>query len=419
MSSFPFERLPPELRKKVVLHALPDLTAPVRRIPNSRSVSFFTRSVCRTLKNLEKSDPEIRTLVHQIRCLKGVDIWSGYPIMASWNGPHLRLDPIHDTFKVLDMGFPQVRPSKAWNPVEIGAYHRHALPLQNIITTADRPYLERGGVAPTTAGSSTAAPAHTDPSYHKMDLEPDLPIFSRLPKVKNLSLVIQNAGREWRIDGFQSYGPDIVVSRPQSNRWGTSRVGEHSESLESWFSMRQIPGDTGIPWRFVTHDNLSDPEDVQGIPNEDLPHSHPNIGYLGYSRGYLSIGGNWAGFRFWVDTNKVEFSPLSFNEVANLVQDNDSQDANALRRPHPGFVARVWVIRSEKDLEPTEQPHHHWIQVNDPRAGDPVWVEQVASTWKMTRHMLSHGRNGTSINQEGEGEYLSRDIYEFQMEPVD
>lgn len=54
-------------------------------------------------------------------------------------------------------------------------------------------------------GSDEAGPSDAPPStYYNMTLEEDLPILSRPSKVKNLALVIENAGREWNIDGFQS-----------------------------------------------------------------------------------------------------------------------------------------------------------------------------------------------------------------------
>ncbi|KAH7203535.1 hypothetical protein DER44DRAFT_779535 [Fusarium oxysporum] len=210
-------------------------------------------------------------------------------------------------------------------------------------------------------------------------------------------------------------GPDVVGRRYLLNRWGLIRSGDHSYVAEEYFRSRRIPADTGIAWNLPGRDRLSDPEDLEGVPVPISRYGIPNIGFNAYSRGNISLGGNWAGFRFWVDNNKVEFSPLCWQEVEPLIGEYYGLDERGYNTFTPGLVARVWVIRSEQDLEPTEKPHHHWIEVREPEFGDPEWVEQIAATWKMTRQMLSHVR-GSAI-EEDEERNVAADNYCFQMEP--
>ncbi|KAF4957238.1 hypothetical protein FGADI_3303 [Fusarium gaditjirri] len=54
-----------------------------------------------------------------------------------------------------------------------------------------------------------------------------------------------------------------------------------------------------------------------------------------------------------------------------------------------GFEARVWIIRSKKDLTQTEKPHHYWVKVRKPEFGDPGWVEQdTLASGPVEQHMV-------------------------------
>ncbi|KAI7769297.1 hypothetical protein LZL87_011827 [Fusarium oxysporum] len=418
MSSFHFDNLPTEIKKKVILNALSSVTAPHRYYLSNiaRVHDYFDEQ---TLKKIQDSDPVIASLSDQIRCVKAINPQDGTPIMSSFVGVEFRLDPKHDTFKAMEMRLPAVCPSASWNPQKVEGYHKYALPFENVLNVAYRTYLVRGKAPPpddglTIAGPSTA-PMVPPPTYYNIPFEKDLPIFARLPKAKNLSLIVEYAGREWHVNGFQMHGPDIVGRRHHFNRWGLVRFGEHSYAAEEYFHSRRIPADTGIAWDVNGRDMVSDPEDLETVCAAASRSSVPNIGFNAYSRGNTSLGGNWAGFRFWIDTNKIEFSPLSYQEVEPLIGEYYAIDERGYYTSIPGLVARVWVIRSQQDVEPTEKPHHHWIEVTEPEFGDPEWVEQIAATWKMTCQMLSHVR-GSPI-EEDEERNVAAGKYCFQMEP--
>ncbi|KAF4436802.1 hypothetical protein FACUT_6151 [Fusarium acutatum] len=426
MPAFPFTDLPTEMRKKIVLHALPCVTVPFRYL-HSNIAWVHDHYEEQAFKALQESSSDIASLADQVRCLKAVGC-DGGPIMSSIGGVPFRMDPRHDTFQAIEMRLPALRPSVSWEPENIPGQHRHALPVENVLSVSRTVWLPRGQAPPehddqsngTGHGSDEAGPSDAPPSsYYEMTLEKNLPIFSRLPKAKNLSLIVENAGREWNIEGFQMFGPDVIGPRFHGNDWGMRRAGDHSLEAQNHFLSRGIRADTRTPWTFPNGwDYLSDPEDVSNYSPGDARFYPPTIGFYGYSRGNVSLGGQWAGFRLWVAEKKVEFSPLSWWEVEPLIGDYYSFEERGYRTCHPGFVARIWIIRSEKDLEETKRPHHHWMEVREAEIGDPASAEQISTTWKMVRDMLSRVRGAVSIEDDNDLN-LADGNYAFQMEPVE
>ncbi|KAF4341623.1 hypothetical protein FBEOM_4525 [Fusarium beomiforme] len=373
MPSFRFENLPTEMKKNIILQALPTVIAPHQFTQQFGVLSFYEPSDQRALASILESTSEIKILGNTIRCLTAVSTGTGQPVTTGTNREAFRLDPFNDWYKAVDMRLPAIRASPAWNPSAIAGHHRNALPLLNVVSFSKRPYLGRGRAEPVTAGPSTALPPpFQTQSYYKMELGMDLPIFSRLPKVKNLALIVQTLEFKWHIEGCRLYGPAVVGRRPCVSHWGRHRPGTPIQ---------------------------------------------PFADFQGYSPGCISLGSTCVGFRVWPEFNFAEFSHLSYSEVEKLMDNHHSAHGSDYSGLHPMFIALVWVVRSEKDLEPTQKPHHEWIEVRQPRSDDPEWVEKAAMAWKMTRHMLSHGRNGTSINEEGSDENLVPDPYCFKMQP--
>ncbi|KAF5984572.1 hypothetical protein FBULB1_3296 [Fusarium bulbicola] len=428
MPSFNFTDLPTEMRKKIVLHGLPSVTVPFRYLYGNFTW-VYDHYEQQVINALLETNADVASLVNQVRPLKAVR-WDGTAVMSRIGGVPFRIDPLHDILQVVDMRLPALRPSVSWDPRVIEGYHRHALPVENVLSVSRTVSLRRGDAPPSNSdqsngnghGSDQAGPSDAPmppQTYFEMPMKKDLPIFSRLPKAKNLSLIIENVGREWHVEGCQMFGPDVVGPRFHGNDWGIRRAGSHSIQAQNHFLDHGIRADTRTPWIFPTGwDYLSDPEDRSDHSPNDARFSPPTIGFYGYSRGNVSLGGQWAGFRLWVDENKVEFSPLSWWEVEPLIGDYYSIEERGYRTCHPGFVARIWVIRSEKDLQPTNQPHHHWMEVREAEIGDPEWVEQISTTWKMVRDMVSRVRGEVSIEEDNELN-LAAGSYRLQMEPVE
>ncbi|KAF4494606.1 hypothetical protein FAGAP_9259 [Fusarium agapanthi] len=428
MPAFPFADLPTEMRKKVVLHALPCVTVP-SRYSYSNIAWVHSYSEEQAIKALLETNADVASLVNQVRCLKAVGC-DGAAVMSSIGGVPFRIDPLHDIFQAVDMRLPALRPSVSWDPRSIEGHHRHALPVENVLSVSRTVSLRRGEAPQdnddqndgSSHGSDQAGPSDAPmppQTYFEMPMEKDLPIFSRLPKAKNLSLIIENAGREWHIEGFQMFAPDVVGPRFHGNDWGMRRAGSHSIQAQTHFLDHGIRADTRTPWNFPNGwDHLSDPEDRSNYSPNDARFSPPTIGFYGYSRGNVSLGGQWAGFRLWVAEKVVEFSPLSWWEVEPLIRDYHSIEERGYRTCHPGFVARIWIIRSERDLEQTKRPHHHWVEVREAEIGDPVSVAQISTTWKMVRDMLSRVRGTVSIEEDNDLN-LAEGNYSLQMEPVE
>lgn len=142
MPTFPFNDLPTEMRKKIVLHALPCVTVPFRYLHSNIS-RVHDHHEEQAFKALQESTGEIASLSNQIRCLEAIRN-NGTLIMSSIGGVPFRMDPIHDTFQAVDMRLPAVRPSAAWDPQSTPAYHRHALPIENVVSVSRTVWLPRG-----------------------------------------------------------------------------------------------------------------------------------------------------------------------------------------------------------------------------------------------------------------------------------
>ncbi|KAM0347374.1 hypothetical protein ACHAPU_004894 [Fusarium lateritium] len=149
---------------------------------------------------------------------------------------------------------------------------------------------------------------------------------------------------------------------------------------------RGITADTGIEWKFRTSglrkdwNEISQPRDLRkNTSNRNCTDFKPRIGLYGFSRGSMSQGGHWAGFRYYTDTEEVYFSPLAWSEVKHIVHRLSAPQGSARVLPgnqDPQLIARLWIVRPGEKSLPT-QPHHCWLQVNEWRAGDPEWVAEL------------------------------------------
>ncbi|KAF4442659.1 hypothetical protein F53441_11700 [Fusarium austroafricanum] len=342
MEPFPFERLPMELKENVILNLMPGTIVPVISDgllgPSPKNKLQF--------KYLAESCPEIRAICNRLRRLVFTDIHNDRELF--------RLDPLRDTLQVRNMELPPLKRSNAWRPDKIPGRHPEALPVRKLLTVSLRVCEVESELAQAHDASSTRS------VYKSLPLETSLPILSALPSAEELTVFIERTGRQWHVDGFQQHGPDIVGIRDGTS-WGFSRVGPRDYVAEEFFSSRGIPADTSIDWILPWgRDSISDPDDlVWGPVRFSGP---PKIGFHGYSRGTRSLGGQWAGFRCNVATQEVQFRPLHWDEVIRRKEEAGAE-GNTTKR--------------------TKQPEHHWVDVKEPVEGDPAWVEQVATTWKM------------------------------------
>ncbi|KAH7259886.1 hypothetical protein B0J15DRAFT_581914 [Fusarium solani] len=363
---FPFLRLPREIQDEIIKYLLPAMVLPTtEELPCYKDKWGFPGTLERIEhKNcayLRDSCKQIRNIVDRIR-----------PIRSTRG---FRFDPKRDTLKVWEMTIPDSDPygDGHWD------WSIPARKLLTVFPSARNPI----------NGESTGV---SDPIWDEddnFDMEFDMDTLSEyFPMIEEITLVIQSAGWEWHIDGFQMYGPDVVDRRHFNDDWGRARVGNlRDRDAEDHFMTRGIRGSTPYRWKGCGS-NFFDLLDMQTIEPTRLSWYAPYIGFYGYSRGTYSMGGNWPGFRYYTDTKEVEFSPLSFSEISFAT---DRQDTPK-REPEGGrdaqLVSRVWIIRPGRPAPPVE-PHHCWVKMEEWEEGDPDWIWQVANTWKMVSVMLS------------------------------
>ncbi|KAF5536078.1 K P-type ATPase (mediates high-affinity potassium or sodium uptake) [Fusarium mexicanum] len=312
MESFPFERLPAELKIKIITFAIPSILARfVMRDSQLLLASDPVRQDETELRRIRASCPEIKTICDRIR----------YFVVSSWGGKVSRLDPVRDTF-----GMCEPFPSKITQiPCEQGpeSSEQADLPIRRML------YWTGMLVHP-----------HLQQSYAELPFN-SLPLWTRTPMLKAFTMVLGTCDRIWHIESFQQYGPKT-----------RNDTLEEEEFLSTW-----------------------------GASRPDLP---LRIGFHGYSGDNISQGGKWPGFRYWTETKKIEFRTLTWPEVQPCAEDCPAKSSD---RKHPDFIARLWINRPGESMD-AEQSQYGWIEVKDPEEDDALWVEQVATTWKMVRHMM-------------------------------
>ncbi|CZR49861.1 uncharacterized protein FPRO_16068 [Fusarium proliferatum ET1] len=190
-----------------------------------------------------------------------------------------------------------------------------------------------------------------DTSYEEsLPFETDFPIAQEIGSLQEMVVVVQTAPG-WYISSFQQFGP-----QPEHRR-ADPVLGDLNHPVHH----------TGLRW---TNPQLDD-----DLYSEEVP----MIGLHGYSKTRrdwrnprsqeYSQGGQWAGFRVYLESQEVEFRPLTWDEVEPIVhrQKQPETGRKLLGDKDPEFVSRV------KDYD---------VQTDEP------WVKQLATTWKMVRATL-------------------------------
>ncbi|KAF5614156.1 K P-type ATPase (mediates high-affinity potassium or sodium uptake) [Fusarium subglutinans] len=251
-----------------------------------------------------------------------------YLVVCSDGNEVYRLDPVRDTFRIYE-SHPHDIFLTLWK--EGPEYSQDVgLPIRRMLYWIKRPVF----------------PSFQQ-SYAEMPFNSSLPTWLHTPMLKAFTLVLDTCDQSWHIESFQQYGPKT-----------------RNDTLEE--------EDDG----FI---NADDP--ARGASWLDVP---PQIGFHGYSRGNNSKGGKWPGFRYWTETKKIEFRTLSWPEVQPCVEDCQKESIDGY---HPDLIARLWINRPGESMD-AEQSQYGWIEVKAPEEGDAPWVEQVATTCTMVRHML-------------------------------
>ncbi|KAF5661718.1 hypothetical protein FCIRC_11744 [Fusarium circinatum] len=385
----PFMKFPPEIRLMIIESALPTQIAPCIRYHDPEgdltdTVSFRAIHATHedTILPLKLSCRYIYNAIRELRPVEAVD--------EDDDEVMFRFDFKKDTLRVFDFGIPYLRTTRG---------RELPLPVQKLMVmtyeTTLRDPVEWKGVA----------------------LERVMNIH-RFPWLKEFSMVCPVAERAWRIEGFEREGPEVDISRNVNELWGSDRDSQLGSRFASLICAASgIPAHTGIKWKFNYHDNYivsgeeswnTDEGEYLGVPpgfcedadsrpdgsrfRDILPCMKDNrafipyIGFYGYDRGQCSMGGNWAGFRYFEETGAVFFTPLSWDDVEPLVvgPHGENGEKGPWNEHHPQFVARVWIIRKGESV-PEGQGQYGWVRVEEVMDGDPEWKQQLKSTWMMVR----------------------------------
>ncbi|KAF7555559.1 hypothetical protein G7Z17_g2044 [Cylindrodendrum hubeiense] len=169
------------------------------------------------------------------------------------------------------------------------------------------------------------------------------PDLFRFHRVRDFTILCEKVGKIGWVEGCQVYDPQVVGTRGRSFlwRWDQTQDEKALDEAEEYFEQKGIMGDAGVEWPLENplldtaaaekamqlhreyHTELAMTWDpwalgyiINGKPQQaSVDQFIPRIGLMGYSSNETSMGGNWAGFRFFTDTRRVEFTPLAFSEV--------------------------------------------------------------------------------------------------------
>ncbi|KAF9774014.1 hypothetical protein IL306_008066 [Fusarium sp. DS 682] len=200
-----------------------------------------------------------------------------------------------------------------------------------------------------------------------------------LPKLEEFTFMIPVADLSWMIEGL----PRV---RPQPDNESTAHIGTkwqfnfyRNYEIEDLYTDTPEGSPIGVPPGFCYNIHLdgNDPSDRLG--------SIPYIGRYGYERSHGIVGGHWAGFKYFQETQEVFFAPLSWTDIEPLVMGPyGANGAEAVFDNHtPQFVAKIWIIR-----EGTSIPQG-WIKLEDAGPHDPKWKHQLRCTWKAVSWALN------------------------------
>ncbi|KAK7419497.1 hypothetical protein QQX98_003266 [Neonectria punicea] len=195
--------------------------------------------------------------------------------------------------------------------------------------------------------------------YSRLPLGPF--VLTSFPDLREYTLTSERRYNYECINGYQMYGPHIVGEQEDDMLWGRrGNKNGYREEAERFFRDKGLSSfaDTGLRWPVdpiwdegqnvvsVARTELLDYKSLWWYIHRSpfsITWKHmtwrqfvPRIGFYGYSQNDTSIGGAWAGFRYYTATQRVEFSPLAYWEIVDQL--NTVENAH---KPLPDLVVRV------------------------------------------------------------------------------
>lgn len=258
------------------------------------------------------------------------------------------------------------------------------------------------------------------------------------PELREFTMLWSRAPASAWIPDCQAYGPDPVSEpEPASDLYYDWSDGAMRQAVDH-FKKNKTVADAGRSWpnddgrfmngrilddrastvfakakRAICRDRFlewvrTDNRDPNPVPRPFLVHQCyiPKIGLLGYSANDGSMGGQWAGFRYYTATKNIEFSPLLFHEV------EDYMLAGECYQGIPDLVVRLWVVRPSEEKDLANDPRHFWRPVVAHAHGESESTRKIRVLWQFTRLRLgtafySSGpewRNESDLGDRSEGD---------------
>lgn len=282
-------------------------------------------------------------------------------------------------------------------------------------------------------------PPHLGDGDGRVPLQKIASIFRSLNMVRSIDYTMVPLGK-LKIDGFDNIREYTILSEFTEDVWiGGCQMYEPQvvgvdpgfiwyrnftqdpdalDQAARYFERKGIPGDTGIKWpsenfgalfqatnlrgwrlleewiawrtsraeRVETEHGIagSDYSPTYGFPDSLLP----RIGHMGYSMNGTSVGGNWAGFRYFTDTMRVEFTPLAFADIEGVLR-----ASRKARGVLPELAMHIWVIRpGEEGIAPNES-YHAWEVVRPYSETEHERDGQIRRLWQLARDVCDLPNN--------------------------
>ncbi|KAH7244484.1 uncharacterized protein BKA55DRAFT_704401 [Fusarium redolens] len=313
MPDIGFLDLPVEIQIKIIQMAIPPMVLP-EHITTTGSV----------VSNERAATNGIMATCHKFRSL----LLKARPLVGQnpYTGQLFTFDPERDTLLVKGMNLPAFL-SCTQKP------NHHT--IRRLMTFSKFPVLppeqdysgrvseHHGGwllrTVPTWATNDSDYGSIYNWYWRIIPFETSLPVARDVGSLQEMIVVVQNAPG-WHIPSFQQYGPEPEPQRTDPVLGNLNHPVHH----------------VGIRWTHPETDHSS--------------YRVPMIGLHGYSKTSrrrrnqeYAMGGQWAGFRYDINTQEVEFRPLTWDEVEHIVH-RQQQPQHGRRLPDdqdPEFVARI------------------------------------------------------------------------------
>ncbi|KAF4500396.1 heterokaryon incompatibility het-6 [Fusarium agapanthi] len=306
-----FMDLPAEIQIQIIQLAIPPMVLPGHLTTGGRIVSTNEHE---TIRAIMATCHKFRNLLFKTRPLTG---------RSSTTGQAFTFDPERDILLVKGMNIPAFL--KSAQVPRLHAVRRLITCRQFPIGWDSTPFTQISLLL-------RREPWAINPTEHdriytsyeeRLPFQTTFPVAHKLGSLQEMDVVIQTAPG-WHISTLQRPGPQP----------------EHRRTVPVLGDLKLPVHHTGLRW---TNPRLDDDDSFEV----------PMIGLHGYSKTRrdrrnsrsqeYSQGGQWAGFRIYLETEEVEFRPLTWDEVEPIVHRQKQPETGRKLPDHqdPEFVSRV------------------------------------------------------------------------------